>query len=241
VSSDLFERRRVDVDSLSGSRERGRDRARRHRYAGHVLFLLVLLTTARAYAFDGSRRGFVLGLGLGPGVTSFKQTLHIDGIGSTRSDWDSELDLTTQARIGVGLTEQILIYYANNVSWFRMRNVLGDDVGIASSIGLIGASIYFGREAPCFYLLGYGGVASWDPAAPVLERLIHGEHDAPPFEFNVEASRGLGAGLGLGRELRRHLSTELSVAWGNPSDANHGVELESDVIWIQLTVHALAF
>lgn len=74
-----------------------------------LLSLLVLaaslLLCADAHAFDGQRKGFVLGFGAGPGHLDFGQ--------EKESTWGVQTDL----KIGAGLNDQTLLHYTGKQIW----------------------------------------------------------------------------------------------------------------------------
>jgi len=125
-----------------------------------ILALTVtVFTAASVSAFNGERKGFVLGFGIGPGYTNFSQE-----VGGIESDSEGKLSFVTDFRIGGGFNEQFLLYYENRVSWFKTTVVdhlwydpvtedfytTETDVTIAHGIGLVGISYYFKPEVPSF-------------------------------------------------------------------------------------------
>jgi hypothetical protein len=66
-----------------------------HHYKWAMLMVYVLIFSAAASAFDGQRKGFVLGAGLGPGIVS---TYHIDSVDES----------------GAGIGANVIIGYAWN-------------------------------------------------------------------------------------------------------------------------------
>lgn len=161
------------------------------------LFALAALSAARsAEAFDGTRKGFVLGFGAGPGITSFSQ------IGG---DFDPGVakSLVTVSRIGIGLSEQVLVYFGGNTSWFPATDRSGDDAFVSYGVGLAGASWYLSARSPSPYVTGLVGIATWNR----------------PFD-DPDSQIGFGLGAGVGFEFSRHWSVEATVKWGRPG-VNH--------------------
>ena len=132
------------------------------RFRGIITLLVLTAVTVMATAvcaFDGERRGFILGFGIGPGYTNFSQE-----VGGIESDSEGKLSFVTDFRIGGGFNEQFLLYYENRVSWFKTTVVdhlwydpvtedfytTETDVTIAHGIGLVGISYYFKPEVPSF-------------------------------------------------------------------------------------------
>ena len=158
------------------------------RFRGIVTLLVltaVIVTATSVYAFDGERKGFILGFGIGPGYTNFSQ--EINGL---ELDSEGKVSIATDFKIGYGFNEQFLLYYENRLSWFNLTVIdeayydpwadeltfTETDVTIAHGIGLVGMSYYFQTEAPSFYILGSVGVSTW----------------SAPFETNSDTSVGFG-------------------------------------------------
>jgi len=101
----------------------------------HKLLLVALIVCALigvatdALAWDGQRQGFVLGFGLGPGLSTFTQTIEYMGMSET-SDRENKLALNTDFKIGYAPNNLLQIYWMSKVSWFGLENVLGDNVTI---------------------------------------------------------------------------------------------------------------
>jgi opacity protein-like surface antigen len=185
----------------------------------------VAAVSAPCKAFDGHRKGFVIGFGAGPAVTSFTQTLQVTGYPDATSDRENKPALATEFRIGGGFNDRILLYYVNRVTWFSLDNVLGETVVIANSTGLLGASFYTQETSPSPYFTALLGVASWDT----------------PFETESEALTGLGVGVGAGYEFSPHWSFELSLSFGAPSKEYWDGKISTSAVSLALGVHALAF
>lgn len=68
-------------------------------FVGFVLFLV----NTNAHAFDGQRKGFLLGIGLGPGFTSFTQEVAVSIFGfheSVKSDRENKAGVISDLKIG---------------------------------------------------------------------------------------------------------------------------------------------
>src|SRR5512138_3236155 len=104
-----------------------------------ALVILIVCLAATSFAFDGNRKGFILGGGLGLGMTSYTQTLSGFGESLTR-DRENKGAFITDFKIGFGANEQTEIYYSSKVSWFGMENVYGDNVTIANGSSALGVS-----------------------------------------------------------------------------------------------------
>ena len=189
-----------------------------------IIACLILGIAASASAFDGQRKGFILGGGLGFGLPSFTQTVEAMGEKET-SDRENKAALQTNFMIGLGATEQVLIYYSNRVSWFGIENVFGDNVTIMDGLGGVSVAYYFQPTAPSPFILGTVGLSIWDA----------------PFEEGSEAWYGGGFGIGGGYEFSRHYFVEADLMWGKPSKEEGGIDASSNALTIRVTINALAF
>jgi opacity protein-like surface antigen len=190
-----------------------------------LCLLAGLMTVSTAgHAFDGQRKGFILGFGAGPSMTSFTQTISYDGDSYT-SDRENKIGAATDFKIGAGLNEQFLIYYVNRMTWFSLDNIIGESVIIGNSVGLLGVSYYLQETSPSPYILGLVGMSTWDA----------------PFESDSDAWIGFGIGAGFGYEFSPHWSFEGTINYGNPGKEEGGLEVSSSAFSICATINFLAY
>jgi len=190
-----------------------------------VVVVLVAAMSVSVYAFDGQRKGFILGGGIGFGMTSFTQT--VEGYGqSVTSDRENKGAFMTDFKIGWAPTEQIEIYYDSKVSFLGMTNALGSDVTVANGEGGIGMSYSLNMAAPTFFFTGGLGLATW----------------SLPFEDNApDTWVGFGLYGGVGYEFAKHYSAEFDIVYGNPSDSEFGIDASTSALTLKLTINALAY
>ena len=190
----------------------------------------ILLVTTVAQAFDGNRKGFIIGFGVGPGYTSFTQTVKnvTTGFDET-SDTENSFSFATDFKIGGGITDQFLLYYVNRVTWFGMENALNENVTIANGVGGVGVSYYLETTAPAFYFLGSIGLSTW----------------MTPFEDESSNWVGFGVSGGVGYEFAAHWGVEATVNYGNPKDEetvmNNKIEASTSALAFVVTVYGLAY
>jgi len=189
-----------------------------------LIACLTLCIATGASAFDGNRKGFILGGGLGLGLTSFTQTVEVYGV-SVTSDREDKSAIMTDFKIGFGASDQVLIYWSSKVSWFSIENVYGNNVTIANGFGGVGVTYYFQPAAPSPYIQGGVGFSTW----------------SLPFEEGTDTWIGGGLSLGGGYEFSRHWSVEGDLVFGKPGDEVYGIEVYSSTFTIRVTINAVAY
>jgi len=173
----------------------------------YVLVVVAMLSATQSFAFDNKRQGFVLGLGAGFHNTDMDFTYY----GSTISS-ESESGLATSFKIGGGVTDQFLLYYVRNASWFNAPYYNGyvtrDETYMLGLSG-IGASYFLSPSAPSVYFLGALGIG--DLSVP-----SEGESDT-----------GSAVMFGAGYEFKSHLMLEATLLSTNIDSSNSALGLES--------------
>jgi len=152
--------------------------------------ILLLLGSASAQAFNNQREAFIVGLGIGYHGTD----LDFSHTGSA-TETDSAAGLATSVRIGFGLSNQFILYYLSEASWYNRG-------GDTWSLGLngIGASWYFSPRARAAYVHGGYGYS----------------YSSLPRESGSDSSKfGNGYILGAGYEFMPHISLEASYLRAN--------------------------
>lgn len=185
-----------------------------------AIFLSANVTDA--HAWDKQRKGFVLGLGGGPALTSINEEFL--GLSSRRN----KLGLYTDFRIGYAPENNWMICYINKVSWFGSEVTYSTDfdwhvkdMTIMSAITGVGFSYYFNRESPSPFVTGGVGASSF----------------SFPFE-DLEGTMGAAFFAGGGYEFTPRWSFEGNFTWGNPSKDD---VLDRSVISISGTINILGY
>jgi hypothetical protein len=186
--------------------------------------LLATATFAHAsavQAFDGHRKGFVIGIGVGPGLTSYTQELkaELTSFSETIAD-ESKTAVVTDFKLGGGVSDQFLLYYENRVSWFGTKDAAGTDFLVAHAIGLLGASLYLRPASPSPYVLMSVGTSAW----------------VTIVESQTNSAVGPGMSAGVGYEFKRGWAAEATVNWGRPKDTTGGMDLTTTAVSGMLTV-----
>jgi len=109
-----------------------------------VVCVSVLVLASQLAAFDGQRKGFILGGGAGGGSLSWSEPLLDFSKGFFATDFI----------IGYAPSNSLEIYYTNNVNWFTY----GGESYLLGVSG-VGLTKYLNREGKGFCILGGVGVS----------------------------------------------------------------------------------
>jgi opacity protein-like surface antigen len=219
---------------------------------GFISFL-VLVQPVSLSAFDGQRKGFIIGLEVGPGL------VHVRSNADSRTDELSRGALSLNATLGYAPsnTFQIYFYHRMNVfkfgelgqayeDWFEeIQNETFKGIGYilltpfvlpflpvkaSHSAGGIGFSGFVNESAPSFFFSGGFG---WSIIAdPYLEDLLSTANDT---------MGGIGLVAGVGYEFRPNVSTELQFMYGS-SDRGAWSDYDSrSAFSVSLVMKVLAY
>ena len=180
--------------------------------------------------FDGKREGFIIGFGIGGHLTSFKQTLHLDG-DTYKSDPEIQMGIATNFKIGFSPKNNIEIYYVSKVSWFSIKNIFEDSVIISDGVGAAGVSYFFSEKL---------NSTEWVPS-PYISMGVGYSGWSTPFEEGSSSSIGTGFFTAFGYEFNKHRRLELSFFINNPSDKEGEDELITNSTVFMLTYNYLRF
>jgi len=136
----------------------------------YAVMLTMIVLPRAVHAFDGHRKGFVLGGGLGVG----------------RYSDASSLVLTTDLRIGYGVSDQILVSYSG-IAYSEVQFEGDENAGLLISVR---GTYYLSAQSPS--LMVSGGIG------PVIAALSSGRDPDP-----VAAPY-----LGIGFEFPKHMSLQ---------------------------------
>lgn len=173
-----------------------------------VLLSCALLATC-AFSFDEQREGFLISVGVG--LASVNTELSYLG---SSADEDNT-GFATSFKLGYGISNQLLVYYVNDVSWFSFEN--DDDTYTAGHSG-IGFSYYIGENEP-FYLLAGVGLGTFS-------NFTSGESD----------DIGSAYSLGLGYEVSPHIQLE-AVYQSSTTENQYNNNIETTNSAFRVTVN----
>jgi len=195
------------------------------------MIIVLTLILVNLSAFDGKRKGFLLGYGIGVSNVSYHQEIESDG-NTEKSDDENDTGFATDFKIGYAPNNKLEIFYSGKTAWFSMMNVNEDEVTISNAIGVIGASYFLSSRLsesewyPSLYLSGGLGISSWD---------------VPFEEEKGDPWVGFGVFGGVGYEFVRHLRIEADLCISNPSIEEEGITFTTYSTAIMVTVSAMAF
>ncbi|MCB9365917.1 MAG: hypothetical protein H6508_01840 [Calditrichaeota bacterium] len=164
-----------------------------------ILALLILLPQVCG-AWDGERKGFLLGIGFGAGVDSYSGVQY-DKLGPQENS-DTKLAFAASPRIGYAINDQVAFYYSRHPFLFPVKDAAGKDVAITSCIEALQAHYFLSKAAPSPYL-GFGGGVGYF-------------FDDSISNYSGESLKGIGVIATAGYEAIKHVSAEFSLHFKSP-------------------------
>jgi len=207
------------------------NKKRRSQAALVVIILCFVLTMAvNGFAFDKERKGFILGFGLGPGFSSYSQSIDSVSVGIDSEDL-SKVALLTNFKIGYAPTNQIMVYWMSKVNWFGREDTVQtttstreETITAANGVGGLGITYFFRPKAPSLYLTAGGGFA------------VRSE----PFR-GTDSWMSLGLAGAIGWEFKPNWGLELSAIWGEPTHEDAPYEYQANFLGVGLSINVLGY
>ena len=186
-----------------------------------TIVLLFVLMAGCVSAFDGTRKGFVMGGGLG-----FGPIAKVSGDG-VESDYDKS-GVAASLLIGYAWDEQNMIVFLREAIMYPERfdfGLLSKKMTMMQGFTGIGYYHYFGPVGKSFYLVGGIGLQDWRS-----------------FDSDYE-SNGYGGAilLGGGYEFVRHVQIHGSLTFGKTSDPYFEIDYDNKHTQLIFLVSAVAF
>lgn len=163
----------------------------------------LLFSSVSAFAFDNSRKGFLVSIGGGIHGVSVESN---PSFGANRSE--SAGGFASSFKIGGGFTEQFSLYYIRNASWFDSQVSAEDTYMVLAGIGGIGGSYYFKPSSPSAYVMSAFGAGDY----------------AAPFASNVDLEIGNAYLFGAGYEFSKHKMIEASMLFVDVEGSGFEIE-----------------
>lgn len=183
----------------------------------------------------GRRTGFIFGLGVGIGRTSFtKPFAQYYWRRAYESEWSSERQakaaLVTELKIGHGFSDKFLLYYTSRISWVPLKHFYKDTM-VAN--GTAGAGfMYFPFRRIGLYVVGNIGLSTlvtWHP----------------PLTLEHARQTGVSVSGGIGYEFLSHLSIDFTVNAGSAKtrkvDDLSEIALTDEILTVSVNLNVLAY
>lgn len=176
--------------------------------------LIFVIAAINANAFNGLRKGFVLGGGLGFGpvanVTAERTNAELENSG-----------LALNFLIGYAWDEQNMIVFLRDGVIYSEETIFGGSINLVQ--GFSGAAYYhyFGPVGKSFYVVGGLGFQDWSS--------LDSDYDSNDVKAGIL--------LGLGYEFARHVQIHGSLSFGKTSDPIQDYKHTQ----MQIGVSAIAF
>ena len=183
----------------------------------------------------GRRTGFIFGLGVGIGRTSFTEPLaEYYWRNAQKADWSTTRQarsaLVTELKIGHGFNDQFLLYYTSRISWLPLRHFTKDTM-IANGAAGMGA-MYFPFRRLGLYLTGNIGLATlvtWQP----------------PLTLENARQTGVSVSWGIGYEFLSHWSIDFTVNSGSARmtkvDDLSEITFRDEITTVSVNLNMLAY
>jgi len=184
----------------------------------YLLAILILISSQASYALDNNRKGIIFGAGAGIHSTNFDFYFN-----NSKYSSDSRSGLATSIKFGAGITNQFVLSYVRNASWYTAPYNDGtttSDTVYVIEISGFEASYYFSPSAPSGYILGAVGL---------------GSYSAPSED---ESDTGVALMIGGGYEISKHLHLEgtlLTTDVDSSEDSRYNLKASS----FQFTINYL--
>jgi len=195
-----------------------------------VILILLVLLASNLCAFDGKRKGFLLGFGMGFANVSFNQE-YSGYEGSFKSDTEKKTGMATDFKIGFAPNNKVELYYSSQIAWISIVNAYMEEVGITDGVGTFSLSYFLSPKlnkmewAPSPYLSCGYGFSTWDAYE----------------EEESDSWTGNGWFIGAGYEFSKHYRASINLFMNDPSISFYGESITTNSTAILFTLSAMAF
>jgi hypothetical protein len=176
-----------------------------------TLIGILLLAYSNLYSFDGERKGFILGGGIGAGYLSNSTSFE------SYSSSDNRGVFLTNFKIGYAPSNTLEIYYVSKVSWWGESNIT-----FVLGLSAVAATFYLDNATETGWSIS-GGLGLTAMYAP--------------FEEGSGSSNGFGLFAGGGYEFSSHWNVELDLLYSATTEG----EVDIHSFGVQLTINVLAY
>jgi hypothetical protein len=188
-----------------------------------LTILIMLVISTSLFAWDGERKGFLLGLGFGLGYEAYTG-VQWDAISSDK-DSNKSWAFAASPKIGYAFNNNIALVYTRSPLTYNVKTSTGTDVGIISCTEALQVIYFLEDQAPSiFFGLGTGIGYFFD------QEVI----DEPAMNYSPNSLKGFGLMASMGFEPFKHITTELAVHYRAP-------QKDASVFAFSLLVSALGY
>ena len=188
---------------------------------GCLIIFLIFVVTSNVFAWDGERKGFILGAGLGTGFVS-----HTQKANGYNSIDDGNIGFSINGKIGYALNNCLMIYNMGPGTFFKNIHIQDDKKRmITSGINGLGISYYFNENAPSPYIMGGIGISIW----------------RAEFEPDIDDLEGTGIIIGGGYEYKSRFSIESHFTWAKASRKISGIDYKAQFFTINITLNVIGY
>ena len=181
-----------------------------------ILIAITILCSTSIYAFDGERKGFILGGGLGVGYLS--NTTSWDFSYDTGSRTESRMVFQTYFKIGYAPSNTLEIFYRSRISWWSEHSLFW------LGLGAVAFTLYFDNISETGWFVS-GGIG-------------HSNMSELDILGTSPVSRsGFGLFGGAGYEFSSHWTVEVDLQYSAVTDDRR----DTDSFGVLVTVNVLAF
>jgi hypothetical protein len=192
---------------------------------------LLAVVTCEASAFDGKRKGFLLGLGAGLGRSSIGASTSIENVSVSASS--AENNFATNFQIGAGLSEQAAVYWVSRVAW-------GSDEIESYAVDPFGNVVAYDSQ-DVLYTNGFGGIGgayflSPSESSVFFSGALGFTSLSYPTEPDLDSEYGFGFMVGTGFEFARHVAMEVTYSRGGlgGDDLPPGVDVHASNLLVTI-------
>ena len=169
-----------------------------------TILIMVFISTS-IFAWDGERKGFLLGLGFGSGFDIYNG-IQWDAIGPDK-DSNASWAFAASPKIGYAFNNNIALFYTRYPLSYNVKSSDGSDVEITSCTEALQLVYFLEDQAPSvFFGLGTGIGYFFDQEV----------FDEPAMNYSANSLKGLGLMASMGFELFKHITTELAIHYRIP-------------------------
>lgn len=188
-----------------------------------IASLALVAFVSDAGALDNTRKGFMVGAGLGLASSNYSlDAVVIENMVPTTVEFanDQSFAFGIDFRMGWGINEQVMVFALSRIPWFD-NPITSRGSSVTAGILALAATYSFRAEPGGPYVLGGLGLSSWANGFPAQ---------------NPDTWWGFGVIAGFGWEVKPHFPFELTVQWGKPTGEEFGFNTSANTVSVIGTI-----